>query len=84
VQTTGKTELMSLPCTNSVDARSIPVMTLEAGEKIDICNSVVNTKGQRWYEVSFFGENCYISAGCVEDLPPTLIERIWAFFGSNT
>ncbi|MGM9589761.1 MAG: hypothetical protein ACI3V0_06270 [Faecousia sp.] len=80
VQTTAATNLMSLPCTNSVDARSIPVIHLEKGEKIDICGSLVNAKGQLWYEVSFVGENCYIPAGNVEDLPPTLMEQIWAFF----
>lgn len=80
VQTTGETVLMSLPCTNSVDARSIPVTRLGKKEKIDICSSIVNTKGQLWYEVSFFGENCYVPAGSVEDIPPTLMERIRAFF----
>ncbi len=81
VQTRTPTALMSLPCSNTVDARSIPVTQLEKGDKIDICGSLVNTKGQLWYEVSFFGENCYIPAGNVEDLPPTLMERIWAFWG---
>lgn len=80
VQTTGETVLMSLPCTNSVDARSIPVTKLDRKDKIDICSSIINTKGQLWYEVSFFGENCYIPAGSVEDIPPTLMERIWSFF----
>lgn len=80
VQTTKDVELMSLPCSNGVDARSIPAARLEKGDRIDICGSLVNTKGQRWYEVSFFGENCYISAGCVEEIPPTLMERILNFF----
>lgn len=80
VQTTGAAELMSLPCTNEVDARSIPVTTLEKKDKIDICGSRVNTEGELWYEVSFFGENCYIPADRVEDIPPTLFERIMGFF----
>lgn len=79
VQTTQAAELMSLPCTNGVDARSIPVTRLEKGDKIDICGSTINTKGQLWYEVSFFGENCYIPAGSVEEIPPTMLERIFAF-----
>lgn len=82
VQTTAKTELMSLPCSNSVDARSIPVTKLDQGDRIGICGSITNTKGQQWYEVSFFGENCYIPAGNVEDIPPTLLERILSFFMS--
>ena len=80
VQTTASVQLMSLPCSNGVDSRSIPVMNLDKGDKIDICGSIINTKNQRWYEVSFFGENCYISAGSVEDIPPTLMERIMAYF----
>ena len=82
VQTTMNADVMSLPCSNAVDARSIPVTRLMSGDKIDICGSVVNTKGQLWYEVSFFGENCFIPAGSVEEVPPTLMERIMAFFRS--
>ena len=80
VQTTAAVELMSLPCGNSVDARSIPVAKLEKADKIDICGSLINTKGQQWYEVSFFGENCYIPAASVEDVPKTLLHRIMGFF----
>lgn len=82
VQAASAVELMSLPCSNSVDARSIPVTKLEKGDKIDICGSIVNTKGQLWHEVSFFGENCYISAGSVEEIPPkpSFLERILNFF----
>ena len=80
VQTTRDVELMSLPCSNGVDARSIPAARLEKADKIDICGSIVNTKGQLWYEVSFFGENCYIPAGTVEQIPQTWMERIIAFF----
>ena len=80
VQTTSSVQLMSLPCSKGVDPRSIPVMTLDKGDKIDICGSVINTKNQRWFEVSFFGENCYIPAGSVEDIPPTLMERIMSYF----
>ena len=80
VQTTGNVQIMSLPCSTGVDARSIPLTTLEKGDKIDICGSIINTKNQRWYEVSFFGENGYVPAGSVEDIPPTFMERIITFF----
>ena len=80
VRTTSKTELMSLPCGNSVDARSIPVTTLDKGDKIDICGSILNTKGQLWYEVSFFDENCYIPGGNVEEVPPTFWEKVLQWF----
>jgi len=80
VQTSSDVELMSLPCSNGVDARSIPVTKLQKGDKIDICGSIVNTKGQLWHEVSFFGENCYIPAGSVEEIPPSFFERVLQFF----
>lgn len=81
VQAALPVELMSLPSSNSVDARSIPVTRLNQGDKIDICGSIVNTKGQLWYEVSFFGENCYIPAGSVEEIPPsTFFQRLREFF----
>lgn len=80
VRTTGASNVMSLPCTNAVDPRSIPVTKLEKGDKIDICGSIINTKGKLWYEVSFFGENGYIAAAEVEDVPPSLLERIFGIF----
>ena len=80
VRTTVRSEIMSLPCSNSVDARSIPVTVLDRGEKIDICGSIINTKQQLWYEVSFFGENCYIPAGSVEDVPDGFWSRLLDFF----
>ena len=81
VQASVAVELMSLPCSNGVDARSIPVTKLNRGDKIDICGSIINTKGQLWYEVSFFGENCYVPAGSVEEIKPvTFFQRIREFF----
>ena len=81
VQAAVAVDVMSLPCSNSVDARSIPVTRLNEGDKIDICGSIVNTKGQLWYEVSFFGENCYVPAGSVEEIPPsTFFQRLREFF----
>lgn len=80
VQAAAAVELMSLPCSNLVDARSIPVTALEKGDRIGICGSVINTEGELWYEVSFFGENCYAPAESVEEIPPTIFDRIMAFF----
>lgn len=80
VQTSADVQIMSLPCSAGVDARSIPLTTLEKGDKIDICGSIINTRDQRWYEVSFFGENGYVPAGSVEDIHRSIIERLIAFF----
>lgn len=69
-------ELMSLPCTNEVDARSIPVTTISAMDQIDICGQLTNPRGELWYEVDFFHENCYIRAEMVKDIPKTWGQRI--------
>lgn len=74
-------ELMSLPCSNGVDSRSIPVTTISAKDPIDICGQIRNPKGELWYEVDFFHENCYIRAEMVEDIPETWGQRFkdWLF-----
>lgn len=80
VRAKASVSLMTLPCTNASDARSVTVMELSMGEKIDICGSIRNAQGQQWYEVSFFGENCYVPAGNMEEVPETLLDRIRSFF----
>lgn len=73
-------ELMSLPCTSDVDARSIPVTSISHMDQIDICGELVNPKGELWYEVDFFHENCYIRAEMVKDIPRTWGQRIADWF----
>ncbi len=82
VQAVAHTTVMSLPCENPVDARSICLTELAPEDRIDICGSIVNTEGEIWYEVKLFNENGYIPAEMVEDVPPTLWERIVDFFRS--
>lgn len=73
-------QLMSLPCTNMEDARSIPVTSIVRMDQIDICGQITNPKGEIWYEVEFFHENCYIPGNMVEDIPQTWMERITDWF----
>ena len=73
-------ELMSLPCTNAADARSIPVTSIAAGDSIDICGQITNAQGELWYEVDFFHENSYIRAEMVEDIPKTWAQRLVEWF----
>lgn len=75
-----ETELMSLPCTNDTDARSIPVTSLSRLDTIDICGQITNHRGELWYEVDFIHENCYVRAEAVEDIPKTWLERISDWF----
>lgn len=79
VQTIEPVEVMSLPCSNAADARSIAVTRLEKGEKIGICGSIVNAEGELWHEVSFFGENCYVPADAVEENLSTRMYQIFSY-----
>ena len=73
-------QLMSLPCSNAADARSIPVTSIAQMDQIDICGQLANPEGEVWYEVNFFHENCYIRAELVEELPRTWRDRIADWF----
>jgi hypothetical protein len=75
-----ETELMSLPCGNATDPRSIPVIRLDKNDRVEICGSIINTKGEQWFEVDLMGDNCYVRGADVEDIPPTLWEKIRSFF----
>lgn len=80
VRTLRETELMSLPCSNDTDARSIPVTTLSQMDIIDICGQITNHRGELWYEVDFVHENCYVRAEVIEDIPKTWMKRIYDWF----
>lgn len=75
-----RTDLMSLPCTNTTDARSIPVTTIERMDQIDVCGQITNPQGELWYEIEFFNENCYVRVDAVEDVPQTWFDRITELF----
>jgi len=75
-----QTSLMSLPCSNDADARSIPVTEISSMDQIDICGQLTNPRGELWYEVDFFNENCYVRAETVEPIPKTWRERIVDWF----
>jgi len=79
VQVLRDTQLMSLPCSNDTDSRSLSVAKLRKGDRVEICGSIVNTQGNVWYEVVLFNENCYVYAPDVEDVPRTLLDwfRSW-------
>ena len=65
--TTKDVELMSLPCSNATDARSVPLAALTDGEKVEVVGSVVNPLGNLWYEVSWEGRRCYLFSGYAEE-----------------
>lgn len=81
VQAAFPTVLMSLPCGSEVDSRSLPVTSLVEEERINICGSIRNTLGEVWYEVAFVGENCYVPADAVEEIPEkTWFDKVKEFF----
>ena len=74
------TQLMSLPCSSEIDARSIPVLTLTPGEKLEIMGTVINTQGNLWYRVELIGQTCYLYGRDAEEIPKTWLERAISFF----
>lgn len=73
------TQLMTLPCSNASDARSVPLETLSQGQTLIVSGSLFNSKGNLWYETTHGGQRCYLYAGHVEELKPSGIRRFWDF-----
>ena len=69
------TQLMTLPCSNGSDARSLAGETVAAGENLKATGSVFNASGNLWYETQREGQTCYFYAGHVEELG--FFESLW-------
>ncbi len=57
------TELMSLPCSNETDARSVTLEKLRKKEPLEITGSVVNSAGNLWYRIEHDGKEGYLYSG---------------------
>lgn len=57
------TEVMTLPCSNYTDARSVAIAQIEAGERLDITGSIENSEGNVWYQVTKDGQSGYVYGG---------------------
>lgn len=68
LRTTADTTLMTLPCSNETDARSLAGTAIPAGERLEAVGRVTNTRGAKWYEVEWNGESCYVYSGDVETM----------------
>lgn len=76
LRTVRPAKLMTLPCSNGTDCRSLLVDQLPAKESVEILGAFRNSEGNVWYEVLHKGERCYIFSGDLEEIP-------WrAWFGS--
>ena len=60
------TQLMTLPCCNATDARSLVVNTLAEGDTVQVTGSIRNNAGNLWYQVEAEGFSGYVFAGHVE------------------
>ena len=71
------TQLMTLPCSNGSDARSLPLETLSQGQTLMVSGGLFNSRGNLWYETNHGGQRCYLYAGHVEELKPSGIRNLW-------
>lgn len=65
MQTKGKTQLMTLPCANEADARSLAAAEVDAKTQLELTAKLWNQENEVWYETLRDGKRCYVSA---EDL----------------
>lgn len=63
----GRTFLMSLPCSNSTDARSMEVVEVRRGQELEATAVIENTAGRLWYEIVLGGETYYLYSGYAEE-----------------
>ena len=59
------TELMTLPCSNATDARSVALANVADGKTLEIVSGIRNSAGNLWYEANRDGERCYVYSGSV-------------------
>lgn len=60
-------ELMTLPCSNSTDARSVPLTSVGKGTELEIVGSLTNSAGNVWYELNWNGQRCFLYSGYAEE-----------------
>ncbi len=71
MQLLSSAELMTLPCGNGVDARSVPLRTAQAQELLPVTGTIRNTEGELWAQITQEGEVSYIPADFLgEYVPP--------------
>ena len=73
---TEETELMSLPCANTTDPRSVPIAVLDPGTETEAVAAVRNTAGNLWYVVEYQGSRSYLFSGCTQQEQPGWWERL--------
>lgn len=81
LRTVRDTKLMTLPCGNETDARSVAVQTLPEGTQLEITSIIHNTRGSEWYAVNFGLETRYVYSGDTE--PSTWFSKFVDFWANK-
>lgn len=83
MQTSAEAQIMTLPCSNITDARSVPLETLKEGEPIEIKSAIQNPLGNLWYLVEYNGREGYLYSAYAEEITaPSWFEQFWnSIFG---
>ena len=81
MRTVRETKLMTLPCSNETDARSVAVQTLPRGTQMEVTSVIRNTRGGQWYTVNYGLETRYVYSGDTE--PSTWISRLADFWANK-
>lgn len=63
----GSAWLMTLPCSNSTDARSTALEEVKRGQEVQVTGVWLNDQGRLWYEITYAGETCYLYSGYAEE-----------------
>ena len=63
----GSSPVMGLPCSNSTDARSVPLEQVNRGQELRAVGQYRNSEGRLWYAVTLNGQTGYIYSGYVEE-----------------
>lgn len=63
------TAVMTLPCGNDTDPRSVAVGTLAEGDILSTLGSICNSRGNLWYITQFQGQTGYVYAGYLGPAP---------------
>ena len=60
------TQLMTLPCSNATDARSLVLDTIPEGDTVEVIGSIKNSAGNKWFKIRTEDQTGYVYSGHVE------------------
>ena len=83
MQTVSGAQLMTLPCSNRTDARSVVLSAIPEGETVILQKALENPLGNAWYQVQWEGRTGYLYSDDVKEITePGWFARFWnSIFG---